>query len=104
VGACATVIAAEIWDDPKTSLSLFGSRTDVTAKGGDIDLLLLVASRHVRLVQASKRSILGAIERSIGECRVDLTIASSEDAEQSDFVRSVRASSIRLHPRGVIPA
>lgn len=99
--ACAAVIAPEIWDDPNTSLSLFGSRTDATARGGDIDLLLLIASPHVRLVRRSKRSILSAIERNIGECRVDLTIASSEEAEQSDFVRSVRPSSIRLHPRDI---
>lgn len=68
---------------------LFGSRVIDTAKGGDIDLLLLCDPASQSEVSALKLKILVSIEKRIGERRVDLTISSRNPAEQSEFVRSI---------------
>ena len=52
---------------------LFGSRADDTKRGGDIDLLVETPSR-VEDVVRKKLRIIGAIQRRIGEQKIDLII------------------------------
>jgi predicted nucleotidyltransferase len=56
--------------DPDATVYLFGSRVDDSAKGGDIDLLVL--SRRIDLMQ--KLAILGRLHRALGEQHIDLVV------------------------------
>src|SRR5687767_561418 len=81
-------------------LFLFGSRTKDLTRGGDIDLLLLLDeesyfSRSVSI----KIAILNAVEKAIGERRVDLTMAPKDPARQSEFVKDILASAQLLGQR-----
>jgi len=57
--------------DPSAEVYLFGSRTDDTALGGDVDLLVLSGQICLR----SKLKILTGIYDLIGEQKVDMIIA-----------------------------
>lgn len=57
--------------DNTAKIYLYGSRTDDTRLGGDIDLLVL--SRRINL--RDKIKILSEIYSLIGEQRIDLTIS-----------------------------
>jgi len=52
---------------------LFGSRTDDSAKGGDIDLYLKPSSADVSLEK--KARFLVVLENQIGEQRIDVVMA-----------------------------
>ena len=61
-------IAREI--SPDARVWLFGSRVDDSAKGGDIDLL--VVSRKIDVM--SKLDILAALHQQLGDQRIDLVV------------------------------
>jgi predicted nucleotidyltransferase len=56
--------------DPAATVYLFGSRVDDSAKGGDIDLLVL--SDKIDLM--AKLDILGRLHGVLGEQRIDLLV------------------------------
>jgi len=56
--------------DPDAPVYLFGSRADDSAKGGDIDLLVL--SSQIDLM--AKLDILACLHGQIGEQKIDLVI------------------------------
>ncbi|MBL0037735.1 MAG: nucleotidyltransferase domain-containing protein [Nitrosomonadales bacterium] len=56
--------------DPDAAVYLFGSRADDTAKGGDIDLLVL--SRKINLM--AKLAILAQLHQQLGEQKIDLAV------------------------------
>ena len=56
--------------DPQASIYLFGSRVDDTARGGDIDLLVL--SDHIDLI--AKLGILAQLHHELGERKIDLVV------------------------------
>lgn len=97
--ACAETIGPDIWQTGKAALYLFGSRTDDTQRGGDIDLVLLCDSKCLAHVLGMKRRILGAIGKKIGDCRVDLIVAPINEAQQSEFVRSILPNAMKLFPK-----
>lgn len=57
--------------DPAARVWLHGSRVDDSARGGDIDLVVL--SRRIGL--AEKLDLLGRLHHALGEQKIDLTIA-----------------------------
>ena len=59
--------------DPGCAVYLYGSRADVTLAGGDIDLLVVSET----LGFTEKLDLLLAIQRQLGEQRIDLTIIGS---------------------------
>lgn len=79
-------------------LYLFGSRVNNQAKGGDIDLLLIVnnESEKFSLLQL-KPEILVAIKNAIGEQRIDLKIAGKSELQSDTFLRSIFPQAILLH-------
>ncbi|MFN0316208.1 MAG: nucleotidyltransferase domain-containing protein [Burkholderiales bacterium] len=62
-----TILAA----DPRAVIYLFGSRAEDTAKGGDIDLLVI--SSNIDLM--AKLRIMGELHRRLGERKIDLVVA-----------------------------
>jgi predicted nucleotidyltransferase len=56
--------------DPGAAVYLFGSRVDDSAKGGDIDLL--VVSRKID--EMSKLEILATLHEQLGDQRIDLVV------------------------------
>jgi predicted nucleotidyltransferase len=56
--------------DTDAMIYLFGSRTDDTAKGGDIDLLVL--SKTINLM--TKLDILSKLHQQIGERKIDIAV------------------------------
>lgn len=66
-----TVIKNTIYRfDPHARIILFGSRTDDTKRGGDIDLFIL----SDRLSGKEKRNIKMALEDTLGEQKIDILI------------------------------
>ena len=55
---------------------LFGSRVDLTRKGGDIDLYLIPVDQR-RLLH-KKIQFLARLKRSIGEQKIDVVFASDQ--------------------------
>lgn len=56
--------------DADAMIYLFGSRADDTAKGGDIDLLVL--SKKINLM--TKLEILAQLHRRLGERKIDIAV------------------------------
>ncbi len=73
---------------PDAQVFLYGSRTDDTKRGGDIDLLVLMDDRSSpgAFERRLHLKILASFYRTIGEQKIDLLI---EDPEQmSDFAKT----------------
>ena len=86
IDAIRTVIKTA---DPAAQIILFGSRADVTSKGGDIDLLILSSILRGR----DKREIRMNLCSLLGEQKIDIII--SKDTE-GPFVRIALAGGVEL--------
>jgi predicted nucleotidyltransferase len=76
---------------PDAKVLLYGSRTDDSKRGGDIDLLVLKSGSFEKSVHLK---ILAAFYRRIGEQKIDLLI---EDPERlSDFAKLVNPQALPL--------
>ncbi|MCK2088230.1 nucleotidyltransferase domain-containing protein [Thauera aromatica] len=77
-----------------TSVWLFGSRTDDSKRGGDIDLLIAppALSSEERLLR--KIRFLARLERRLGERKVDVVIESPNDTRP--IVRVAHETGLRL--------
>ncbi len=59
---------------------LFGSRTDDTKKGGDIDLLIqLNEEQTARDIMLKKAAFLSKLEMRLGEQKIDLLIKTNKN-------------------------
>lgn len=75
--------------DADAAVYLFGSRVDDSAKGGDIDLLVL--SKKIKLMD--KLDILVQLHQQLGERKIDIAIY--PDATRP-FPRMVMEKAVRL--------
>ncbi len=75
--------------DADALVYLFGSRADDTAKGGDIDLLVL--SKKINIM--AKLDILAQLHQQLGDRKVDIAIY--PDATRP-FPRMVMQDAVRL--------
>ncbi len=75
--------------DGEASIYLFGSRVNDSAKGGDIDLLVL--SRKISLMV--KLAILGKLHQILGERKIDIAVYQDDS---KPFPRMVMQEGIRL--------
>ncbi len=67
--------------DPDAKIILFGSRTDLSKKGGDIDLLVISNKIDFR----KKRDILVNLQLSLGDRKIDLII--TDNPERTEFTK-----------------
>lgn len=58
---------------------LFGSRTDDSRRGGDIDLLVRPAATHTSSSLISKVRFLNKLEARLGERKVDVVVEAAAD-------------------------
>ena len=89
-------ISIHLQDCP-AELRLFGSRTDDAKRGGDIDLLLIVAPSIKSDVTENKHYLLADIKTEIGEQKIDLKIATADDIKQDPFLKVIYPNSILIH-------
>jgi len=78
--------------DPSARVYLFGSRTNDTQRGGDIDLL--VESQSIDF--SAKLALLADIKAAIGDQKIDLVITKNLAADSNPFVAAIRHEVIEL--------
>lgn len=67
-------VASEVWG-AKTIIYLFGSRTDDSKKGGDIDLFVdLETEQEPQKIMLQKAEFLGKLDILLGEQKIDLLV------------------------------
>jgi predicted nucleotidyltransferase len=79
--------------DPTAKVFLFGSRTNDTQKGGDIDLLIISDTINF----STKLDILTEIKIKIGDQKIDLILKKNTDLENDPFVNSILPQAIQLN-------
>ena len=66
------------------NLWLFGSRVDLTKKGGDIDLFIDLSSKDVPQLQLSRKLRIG-IQSYLGERKTDLVLRTLDSQPSSVY-------------------
>jgi len=83
---------------PDAQVYLYGSRTDDTLRGGDIDLLILLSDQQSETIGSAivlddfvqiKIKLSIALERELGERRIDITLGTHKDLTENDFLRMI---------------
>ena len=85
----SAIIEAIAAVDPDARIYLFGSRTDDSKKGGDLDILIFSKD----LTFDDKLKIKAAIFEKIDEQKIDLVIAEDEN---DPFVKMIREQGVLL--------
>ena len=75
--------------DPAAEVYLFGSRTDESARGGDIDLWV----RSARIDYADRLRLQVRLKERMGWQRIDLLVSASDD---DPMVRAAAETAVRL--------
>jgi len=79
----------------ETTVFLFGSRTDDSGKGGDIDLFIKNNS-PVNLTIDAKIHFLAELKSKIGERKIDVVLDSAITKQKKNFYRSLNQQKIEL--------
>lgn len=67
--------------DPAAEILIFGSRTDLTKRGGDIDILIVSDKIDYRI----RRKIRVDLQLALGDRKVDLII--TDNPEKNEFTK-----------------
>jgi predicted nucleotidyltransferase len=79
------------------TLFLYGSRTDVTAVGGDIDLLIEVPHPATAArINGRLHYLLSAIKSAIGDQKIDLSVKDSRTLKSSPFWTQALSTAVEL--------
>lgn len=88
-------VACEIWGT-KTKIYLFGSRTDDSKKGGDIDLFVdLVADYDPKTIMLQKAEFLSKLDILLGEQKIDLLVSTSYN-NQLPIIKTAKTKGVAL--------
>ena len=74
---------------------LFGSRTDDTKRGGDIDLLIQHKQAESLTLQAKVR-FLAQLKQKIGEQKIDVVLDNSVSKRKTTFYQSILKHAVSL--------
>lgn len=77
---------------------LFGSRTDLNAAGGDIDLLIHIPGIGFDEELALVTRLNDALMAGLGERKIDIVTTPATDATAKPFVRLALSGAVRLYP------
>lgn len=83
----ATIKTAVRRIDAHAQIFVFGSRADLTARGGDIDLAIVSPTIGV----SEKLEILAEIKSVLGEQKIDILIVPAVDSKEP-FYQSIRSA------------
>jgi predicted nucleotidyltransferase len=83
-------------DDEETEIYLFGSRTDDSKKGGDIDLLVVANAFVCEKLKVIKFKISDDIQKQIGEQKIDITFATKDSLAKDEFLKSIFPGALKL--------
>lgn len=81
---------------PDAGVRLFGSRTDDTQRGGDIDLLIEADLADPAAALDAKLDLLVALKRRLGERRIDILFDRPGRPDPPPVVVAARATGIPL--------
>jgi len=79
----------------KTKIFLFGSRTDDTKKGGDIDLFISNTDES-RLTLNIKILFLAELKQLIGDQKIDVVLDNAGTRQKQNFYHSILSQQIEL--------
>ena len=80
---------------PDACIWLFGSRTDDSRRGGDIDLYVEANATDQRDIQKKSNRLWIRLQRQLGEQRIDITAHSSEQPPNAVH-QEARSTGIQL--------
>lgn len=80
-----------------SKLYLYGSRVFDHKKGGDIDLLLVVPSHFMVLMQEEKLALLVEFKKHLGDRKIDLTLADDIKIKQDPFLKNILENAVLLN-------
>jgi predicted nucleotidyltransferase len=99
LAAMARVFSESLGDRSDAKVRLFGSRTDPSRRGGDIDLLVVVPRIDPQAAFQMQLELGARLQEALGEQRIDIKVTPSLEApEGSAFVRLVAPESIQIWP------
>ncbi len=99
LAAMARVFYESLREWGEASVRLFGSRTDPSRRGGDIDLLVVVPRIDPQAAFQIQLELGARLQEALGEQRIDIKVTPSLEApEGSAFVRLVAPESIQIWP------
>ena len=79
-------------------LYLYGSRADLNAKGGDIDLLLLCGScAEKQSLHAKKHILLASIKSKLGDQKIDILIDTQASLSSDPFLKIIIPQAVLLY-------
>jgi predicted nucleotidyltransferase len=88
-------VACEVWGH-QTVVYLFGSRTDDTKKGGDIDLYIqLPHEPEPENLIMQKAEFLGKLDLLLGEQKIDVLIR-THDNRNLPIIKTAKSTGITL--------
>lgn len=95
IEAIKTLTAACFGDDAE--VYLFGSRTDDTRRGGDIDLYIKVPQSDPAATLDAKLSFLAQLKQRIGDQRIDLVVGNPQhDRAPPPIITIAQRTGLRL--------
>ena len=78
-----------------TSVYLFGSRTDDSLKGGDIDLFVKNADKE-KLNLLAKVHFLARLKAKIGDRKIDVVLDNELSRKKESFYRAITGNALEL--------
>ena len=88
----SAIVRSIVEIDPSAEVWLIGSRTIDSAKGGDIDLLVISS----RIGFSEKLDLLIALKTVLSDQKIDLRIVSPEHRATDAFAAAVLPAAVRL--------
>lgn len=91
-------VISDFLKNDKYELYLFGSRTDLTLKGGDIDLLILTSQNGIKKFSKYYLDILVQIKKnnSIGQRRIDIKACDEIELNINPFLKTIKSNLVKI--------
>jgi hypothetical protein len=92
------LVLSSFFINTKYQLYLYGSRTDDTKKGGDIDLLIITPKEGLKIFNEKKLDILVQLKKqpAIGDRRIDLKCAIPEQIQVDPFLKLIWPNCVEI--------